>query len=57
MRLGAIWVGVNRVLAPPEKVYLLRDAGATVVEGFGDLPQATLDALARLRQTRETASP
>src|SRR4051812_38963775 len=23
MRLGAIWVGVNRALAPPEKAYLL----------------------------------
>jgi acyl-CoA synthetase (AMP-forming)/AMP-acid ligase II len=28
MRLGAIWVGVNRPLAPPEKEYLLRDSGA-----------------------------
>ncbi|HTO52179.1 MAG TPA: AMP-binding protein [Myxococcota bacterium] len=27
-RLGAIWVGVNRPLAPPEKAYLLRDSGA-----------------------------
>jgi acyl-CoA synthetase (AMP-forming)/AMP-acid ligase II len=30
-RLGAIWVGVNRVLAPPEKAYLLRDSGARVL--------------------------
>jgi acyl-CoA synthetase (AMP-forming)/AMP-acid ligase II len=30
MRLGALWVGVNRALAPPEKAYLLRDAGASV---------------------------
>ncbi len=29
-RLGAIWVGINLVLAPPEKVYMLRDAGARV---------------------------
>jgi len=29
-RLGALWVGVNRLLAPPEKAYLLRDAGACV---------------------------
>jgi len=27
------------------KVKALRDAGATVVKGFGDLPQATLDVL------------
>jgi long-chain acyl-CoA synthetase len=30
MRLGAIWVGVNRPLAAPEKAYLLRDSGARV---------------------------
>ena len=29
-RLGALWVGVNRLLAPPEKAYLLRDSGAHV---------------------------
>lgn len=33
MRLGAIWVGVNRPLAPPEKAYILRDAGARVYLG------------------------
>ncbi len=31
MRLGAIWVGVNRALAPPEKAYLLRDCGARLL--------------------------
>ena len=31
MRLGAIWVGVNRVLAPPEKAYLLEDSGAALL--------------------------
>jgi acyl-CoA synthetase (AMP-forming)/AMP-acid ligase II len=31
MRLGAIWVGVNRALAPPEKAYLLRDSGARLL--------------------------
>jgi long-chain acyl-CoA synthetase len=29
-RLGALFVGVNRLLAPPEKAHLLRDAGAHV---------------------------
>jgi acyl-CoA synthetase (AMP-forming)/AMP-acid ligase II len=29
-RLGALWVGVNRLLAAPEKAYLLRDSGAHV---------------------------
>lgn len=29
-RIGAIWVGVNRPLAPPEKKYLLQDCGARV---------------------------
>jgi acyl-CoA synthetase (AMP-forming)/AMP-acid ligase II len=48
-RLGALWVGVNRLLAPPEKAYLLRDSGARVyltlaslaaeTEGQPDLPE------------------
>jgi long-chain acyl-CoA synthetase len=28
MRLGALWVGVHRALAPPEKAWLLEDSGA-----------------------------
>ena len=28
MRLGAIWVGVNRALAAPEQAHILRDCGA-----------------------------
>jgi long-chain acyl-CoA synthetase len=33
MRLGAIWVGVNRALAPPEKAYLLADSEAAFFIG------------------------
>jgi acyl-CoA synthetase (AMP-forming)/AMP-acid ligase II len=31
MRLGAVWVGVNRALAPPEKHYLLDDSGTSLL--------------------------
>ena len=31
MRLGAVWLGVNLALAPPEKAYLLRDAEVGVL--------------------------
>jgi len=31
MRLGAVWVGVNRALAPPEKRYLLADSGTSLL--------------------------
>jgi len=31
MRLGAVWVGVNRALANPEKAYMVADAGATIL--------------------------
>jgi acyl-CoA synthetase (AMP-forming)/AMP-acid ligase II len=31
MRIGAVWVGVNRVLASKEKAYELRDAGVSVL--------------------------
>ncbi len=30
MRLGAIWLGINRALAPPEKAYLIGDAEPSV---------------------------
>ncbi|HJR26834.1 MAG TPA: AMP-binding protein, partial [Acidimicrobiales bacterium] len=30
MRLGAVWVGVNRAFAPPEKAFILDDAGASL---------------------------
>ena len=36
-RLGAIWVGVNRPLAVPEKAYLLKDSGARVFLGPEDV--------------------
>lgn len=32
-RIGAIWVGINRQLAPREKAYLLADSGARVFLG------------------------
>jgi long-chain acyl-CoA synthetase len=31
MRAGAVWAGVNRALAPPEKRYILDDSGASVI--------------------------
>src|SRR5262245_12726775 len=31
MRLGALWVGVNRALAPREKAHVLRDSGAALL--------------------------
>ena len=33
MRLGAIWVGINRPLAPAEKAYMLDDCGVSVFLG------------------------
>ncbi|MGH2686094.1 MAG: class I adenylate-forming enzyme family protein, partial [Actinomycetota bacterium] len=30
MRIGAVWVGVNRALAPPEKQYIIDDSGASL---------------------------
>lgn len=38
MRLGAVWVGVNRVLAPPEKAFILDDCGASVLLGESPVP-------------------
>ncbi len=38
MRLGAVWVGLNRALAPPEKEYLLTDSTTSLV--LCDAPSA-----------------
>lgn len=38
MRLGAVWLGVNQALAPPEKRYLLDDSGSTLLLGDDELP-------------------
>jgi acyl-CoA synthetase (AMP-forming)/AMP-acid ligase II len=46
MRMGALWVGVNRVLAPPEKAFLLRDSGAALL-------LATPEAEAELADRRD----
>jgi len=37
IRLGAVWVGVNRPLAAPEKAWLLEDSGACVYLTSADL--------------------
>ena len=37
MRAGAIWLGVNRPLAPPEKAYMLRDSQANLFLGDADM--------------------
>jgi long-chain acyl-CoA synthetase len=37
IRLGAIWVGVNRPLAGAEKAYLLKDSGASVYLANADM--------------------
>jgi long-chain acyl-CoA synthetase len=39
MRLGAVWVGINRNLAPPEKAYLMDDSGASMLLDEGRLPE------------------
>jgi len=36
-RLGAIWVGINKPLAAPEKAYCLRDSGARVFLATADV--------------------
>lgn len=37
LRLGAIWLGVNRNLAPPEKDFILRDADAQLLLASPDV--------------------
>ncbi len=46
MRLGAVWVGVNRALAPPEKRFLLTDSGASWLLCDDELPAMGVPVLA-----------
>lgn len=49
MRLGAVWVGVNRALAPPEKRWQLADCGASLLladEPLGDAGVPVVDTTA-----------
>ena len=52
LRLGAVWVGINQALAPPEKAYMLNDAGASVLLGddavLASLAAAQVDFAARV---------
>ena len=51
MRLGAIWVGINQALAPPEKTYMLHDSGASLL--LADDPVADgLEAAGSSHQAR-----
>jgi len=43
MRLGAIWVGLNRPLAGPEKAYILNDARASVFLGADEMVEQVLE--------------
>ena len=38
MRAGAVWVGINKALAPPEKQFLLADSGSTLFLCDDELP-------------------
>lgn len=40
MRLGAIWVGINQALAPPEQAFLLADSRAQLLLGDADTIEA-----------------
>ena len=42
MRAGAVWVGVNRVLAPPEQQYLLDDSDASLLLCEGATPELSV---------------
>jgi acyl-CoA synthetase (AMP-forming)/AMP-acid ligase II len=59
MRLGALWVGINRVLAPREKVHILNDSGAALLLAPPDVHEevsGTGSDLPALR-TRVTVDP
>ena len=44
LRLGAVWVGINRVYAAPEKAHIIRDSGAMIYMTTSDIA-ATVEPL------------
>lgn len=48
MRLGAIWLGINRPLAAPEKAYMLRDAEVSVLLADDDVAASLAGSRAEL---------
>ena len=55
LRLGAIQVGVHRVLAPPEKRFMLRDCGARVCLADAEIARELDGAARRASRTCEHA--
>src|SRR3989442_13650264 len=53
MRIGAIWVGLNRALAGPEKANMLRDSQASLFLGDGEMVRQVEDEHAGLPDLRE----
>ncbi|MBW2315370.1 MAG: AMP-binding protein [Deltaproteobacteria bacterium] len=53
-RLGAVWVGVNAALAPPEKAMLLADSGAEVFVASQDAIAGLSAHAAELPELRDT---
>ena len=53
MRIGAIWVGLNRALAGPEKAYILRDSQTSVFLGDGEMAKQVEAEHAGLPDLRE----
>lgn len=54
MRVGAVWVGVNQAIAPPERAWMTADAGAA--QFLTDGPDATV-AIDDWRARIEAAAP
>ena len=61
MRLGAVWVGVNRALAAPEQETILQHSGARLAVGCpsrdGSTPQTVLVSEQAWEQALESARP
>ncbi|MDO8390373.1 MAG: AMP-binding protein [Actinomycetota bacterium] len=57
MRLGAIWVGINTHLAPPEKAFLLHDSGASLLIATADIVAALHTSAGVAAITVDIAAP
>ncbi|MBW2497861.1 MAG: AMP-binding protein [Deltaproteobacteria bacterium] len=53
LRLGAIWLGINRNLAPAEKRYMLQDAGVSLAVGDPEMAEEYVALQAEVPDLRE----
>ncbi len=57
LRIGAVWVGINRIYAAPEKAFSLRDAGVKVLFATPDIIESLQTQIGSLFELAQMVDP